>query len=118
MSIDQSAVSNVTSLPPLGNGDHIVISFEFLCYHSIDCINVPKYLYGHGDSESKTHELLNIDWAHSFEGQETNAMWLCFHTKLLNLIDKYIPIKTFNSKPKPKWLDLFTLKKIKLKHEA
>ena len=41
-------------------------------------------------------------------------MWLCFHTKLLNLIDKYIPIETFNSKPKPKWLDLFTLKKTKL----
>ena len=45
-------------------------------------------------------------------------MWLCFHTKLLNLIDKYIPIETFNSKPKPKWMDLFTLKKIKLKHKA
>ena len=45
-------------------------------------------------------------------------MWLCFHTKLLNLIDKYIPIETFNSKPKLKWLDLFTLKKIKLKHKA
>ena len=64
-----------------------------------------------------THELLNIDWAHLF-GQGTDAMWLCFYTKLLNLIDKYIPIETFNSKPKPTWLDLVTLKKIKLKHKA
>ena len=90
-----------------------------LCYHLIiDCINVPKYLYRHGDYESMTHELLNIDWAHLFERQDTNAMWLCFHTKLLNLTDRYIPIEAFNSKPKPKWLDLFTLKKIKLKHKA
>ena len=94
-----------------------VISFEFLCYHSIDCINVSKHLYGHGDYESMTHELLNIDWAHLFEGQDTNAIWLCFHTKLLNQIDKYIPIENFNSKSKPKWLDLFTLKKIKFKHK-
>ena len=45
LSIDQYAVSNVTSLPPLGKSDHIVISFEFLCYHSVECINVPKYLF-------------------------------------------------------------------------
>ena len=59
-----------------------------------------------------THKLLNIDWAHLFEGQDMDAMWLCFHTKLLNLIDKDIPTESFNSKPKPKWLDLFTLKKL------
>ena len=47
-----------------------------------------------------------------------NAMWLCFHTKLFNLTDKYIPLERFNSKPKPKWLNLFTLKKIKLKHKT
>ena len=45
LSIDQYAVSNVTSLSPLGKSDHIVISFEFLCYHSVECINVPKYLF-------------------------------------------------------------------------
>ena len=70
-------------------------------------VSMPKYLYGRGDYESMTHELLNIDWAHLFEGQDMNVMWLCFHTKLLNLIDKYIPVETFNFKPKPKWLNLF-----------
>ena len=40
-------------------------------------------------------------------------MWSCFHTKLLKLIDKYIPIKTFDSKPKPKWLDCSTLKRLR-----
>ena len=86
--------------------------------YSIDCINVLKYLYGCGDYGSITHELLNIDLAHLFEGQDMNAMWLCYHTKPLNLINKYIPIESLNLKPKPKWLDLFTLtEKIKLKHK-
>ena len=77
LSIDQYAVSNVTSLPPLGKSDHIVISFEFLCYHSVECINVPKYLYGRGDYESLTHELMNVDWAYLFKGQDIDSMCSC-----------------------------------------
>ena len=118
LSTDKHEVTDLTSLPPLGKSDHVVISFEFLCYHSIECVNVPKYLYGRGDYRSMTHELLDTNWAQLFEGQDMESMWLCFHTKLLNLIDKYIPVKTASSKPKPKWLDWPTLKAIKLKHKT
>ena len=111
-------MTDLTSLPPLGKSDHVVISFEFLCYHSIECVNVLKYLYGRGDYRSMTHELLDTNWAQLFEGQYMESMWLCFHTKLLNLIDKYIPVKTASSKSKPKWLDWPTLKAIKLKHKT
>ena len=65
-----------------------------------------------------TQELLDTDWVQLFEEQDMESMWLCFHTKLLNLIDKYIPVKTDSSKPKPKWLNWSTLKTIKLKHKA
>ena len=65
-----------------------------------------------------TRESLDTNWAQLFEGQDVETMWLCFHTKLLNLIDSYIPVKTASSKPKPKWLDWPTLKAIKLKHEV
>ena len=61
LSTDQYDVSDLNSLPPLGKSDHIVISFEFLCYHSIERVNVPKYLYGHGDYESITRELLDTN---------------------------------------------------------
>ena len=50
------------------------------------CPNI--YLYGCGDYESMTHELLNVDWAYLFEGQVIDSMWSCFHTKLLKLTDK------------------------------
>ncbi|XP_065895972.1 uncharacterized protein [Dysidea avara] len=118
LSTYQHEVTDLTSLPPLGKSDHVVISFEFLCYHSIECVNVPKYLYGRGDYRFMSHELLDTNWAQQFEGQDMESMWLCFHAKLLNLIDKYIPVKTASSKPKPKWLDWPTLKAIKLKHKT
>ena len=118
LSTDQYDVSDLNSLPPLGKSDHIVISFEFLCYHSIERVNVPKYLYGHGDYESITRELLDTTWEQLFAGLNTESIWLCFHSKLLNLIDKYIPINTSSSKRKPKWLDWLTLKSIKFKHKS
>ena len=48
---------------------------------------------------TNTH-LLNTDWVELFQGLNTESMWLAFHAKLLNLIDKYIPVKIYNSKPK------------------
>ena len=33
-----------------------------------------EYLHGRGEYESMTHKLLNIDWAHLFEGQDMDAM--------------------------------------------
>ena len=47
-------------------------------------------LYGHGDYVSIRNELLDTDWEHLFKGLDTESMWLCFHSKLLNLIDKLI----------------------------
>ena len=40
------------------------------------------------------------------------------HSKVLLLIDKYIPTRIFKSYSKPKWLDSSTLKLIKQKHKA
>ena len=58
-----------------------------------------------------THKLLNIDWAHLFEGQDMDAMWLCFHTKLLNLIDKTFQLKVLTPNPNPNgWIYLHSKK--------
>ena len=115
------AVSNVTSLPPLGQSDHIVIMqlwiFVLLLYWLYQCAQILSYMDVEIMNPWHTN-LLNIDWAHLFEGQDMNVMWLWFHAKLLNLIDKYNPVETFNFKPKPKWLNLFKLKKIKSKHKT
>ena len=46
-----------------------------------------------------THKLLNIDWAHLFEGQDMDAMWLCFHTKLLLISTFQLKLLTPNLNP-------------------
>ena len=61
---------------------------------------------------------MNTNWEVLFEGLNTEKMWLLFHSKLLFLIDKYVPTQTFESNSKPKWLNSSTLKAIKQKHKA
>jgi len=67
---------------------------------------------------SMTRELLNTDWEALFEGLDIENMWQLLHSKLLSLIDKYIPIQTVMHNSKPKWLNSFALKTIKQKHKA
>ena len=109
---DENTVSSMTSLSPLGKSDHIVIEFVFLCYCTVECHSVSKYLYNRGDYVSMTRDLLNTNWEVLFEGLNTEKMWLLFHSKLLFLIDKYVPTQTFESNSKPKWLNSSTLKAI------
>jgi len=67
---------------------------------------------------SMTRELLNTDWEVLFKGLDTENMWQIFYSKLLSLIDKYIPIQLFEPNSKPKWLNSFAFKTIKQKHKA
>jgi len=89
---DENTVSNITSLLPLGKSDHIVIEFDFLCYCTIECHKISKYLYNRGDYASITSQLLNTNWDVLFEGLNTDEMWSLLHSKLLFLIDKYCNI--------------------------
>jgi len=115
---DENTVSTVTSLPPLGKSDHIVIEFDYLSYCTIECHNVSKYLYSRRDYTSITRHLLNINWKVLFEGLNTEEMWSLLHSKLLYLIDEYVPIQNFEPNSRPKWLNSSTLKAIKPKNKA
>ena len=45
-------------------------------------------------------------------------MWSLLRSKLLFLIDKYVPTQTFEPNSRTKWLNSSTLKAIKQKHKA
>ena len=117
VSDNENTVSSVTSLPPLGKSDHIVISLFIGVTVQLNPVVYPN-IYNHGDYMSMTRELLNTDWEVLFEGLDTENIWQLFHSKLLSLIDKYIPIQLVEPNSKPKWLNSFALKTIKQKYKA
>jgi len=61
---------------------------------------------------------LNSDWETLYEGLDTENMWQLLHSKLLFLIDKCMPTKSFEPHSRPKWLNSSVLKAIKQKHKV
>ena len=116
---DKSFISEIMSLPPLGKSDHITISFEFQCYLKITGCRNYKYIYGRGDYQSITSELLNINWPILFNGLDIDAIWSIFHSTMLQLIDKHVPTILISlSGPRPMWMNSATLKAVNLKRKA
>ena len=116
---EESFISEIMSLPPLGKSDHIIISFEFQCYLKINGCRNYKYNYGRGDYQSMTSELLNINWPILFNGLDIDATWSIFHSTMLQLINKYVPTILISSPgPRPMWMNSATLKAVKQKRKA
>jgi len=59
-------ISEITSKPPLGKSDHIVIEYYTAQQH-----NVSQYLCNHGDYESMKHD---TDWEKVFESLDMQSM--------------------------------------------
>ena len=116
---DESFISEITSLPPLGKSDHVTISFDFQCYLKINGSRNYKYNYGRGDYQSMTSELLNINWTILSAGLDINATWSLFHSIMLQLIDKYVPTSLIRPVgPRPMWMNSAALKAVKQKRRA
>jgi len=53
-----------------------------------------------------------------FDGLDVNAMWIMFHDKFIQLVDRYVPNKSFYNKySHPPWLSKSILHAIKSKHK-
>ena len=76
----------------MSNNQNVVLNFEYICYSNTSVINYNRYLFYKGDYESMAEDLSNIDWYTLFKDLDTAEMWGVFHSELLCLIDKYVPI--------------------------
>jgi len=88
-----------------------------LCYYTIECHKISKYLYKRRDYTSIISPLLNTNWDAFFEGLNTEEMWSLLHANLLFIIDQYIPTVTFEPNARPKWSQLLKLLSKNIKHE-
>lgn len=92
---------------PLGNSDHAVLQFDFMCYLNNEEVNGERYQYFKGDYMGLTQSLQDEDWVDLLEDKTVEEMWNTFKTKLINGISKYIPKRRLNRKfiQPPLWMD-------------
>ena len=118
---EENTILNIHSTEPLGKRDHIVLIFEYCCQLVVPVATYTRYLYDKGDYELINEDLFNEDWMVLFQDLNVSAMWEIFHSKLLYLMNKYIPSINFSStkvRSHPLWLNKEILRVIKLKHKA
>jgi len=111
---DENDITDIKSIDRIGKSDHVVIVFGYLCECDNDSVTQVQYIYERG--VSFVSELCSIDWENEFDGLDVNAMWIMFHDKFIQLVDRYVPIKSFYNKySHPPWLTKSILHVIKSK---
>ena len=115
------AVSEPTSLPPLGQSDHVTISCTISTnptQGSTDTRQSRVYLYDGIDFEHVCKSLSTIDWSEISKAHSIDRAWNAWKS-LFSVVDQHIPTKMVGKpKNKPPWLDKFLKMLIRQKHLA
>ena len=90
-------LASLSTTEHLGKSDHIVLNFEYCFQLQVPLATYIQYLYDKGDYESINEELLHEHWTVLFQDLSISGMWEVFHSKLLYLMDKYIPSVNISS---------------------
>ena len=117
--LDEYAVSEITTTAGLGKSDHCILIFDL----KVDgCLNVTdggrKYIYDKADYLSMWAKLNDIDWSSEFSVKSVEESWTFFRAKLLDVFERYTPKRKQHVRQKAQpWIDSKTLKLIKEKHK-
>lgn len=116
LTTELNMVQNVNILAPIANGDHNVLSWDLCCKTPNKSKNKIVYDYNKGNYCEINNCLIQTDWS-MILGIEVEQMWDKFLTYILQLRDKYIPLKRNNNDgiKRPLWLTNKVLKVIKKK---
>ena len=106
LTTDPDLVSDVQIAPNLGNSDHNMITFTVHYEHEVPTNIRSVRDYHRVDYEQIRLELIKTDWDHELSGN-MEVCWNKFKNILLQLEDKYIPVKKSYSSgrmKKPIWM--------------
>ena len=68
---DSNNVQNINYQDPLGHSDHLVITFDFVCYTQYSNTNTIKFNYKKAEFE-KIREGMTLDWDKLLDNKDTN----------------------------------------------
>ena len=93
-------VSDVDHHAPLGKNDHSVITFNYHCY--LDFSKAKScYNYRRAGFDSIRNNLESSDWKESYikegKNKDPETLWCSLKSKLLELRNQHVPIRTFKA---------------------
>ena len=98
---EENTVTDISYESPLGKSDHCVICFTYESYAVLSTRTPKRKMYDKADLDRINEEIMNIQWSEHFDKMSTSEeMWKFFHTKLLEIEDRYIPTKQSRNRRK------------------
>ena len=103
---EENMIENLTTHPSLGKSDHLILSFNYICYTLPDfkCEQKSRLNFFKGDYVSIREELDKINWTNNLNGMDMLQSWRSFAEINIDLMEKYIPVSKTSQgcgKPKP-----------------
>ena len=96
-------VSNIDHHSPLGKSDHDLITFEFDCYVDYP-ISKDSFAYDKRDYNAMKNYLRETNWMENItnrnENETVDGTWNALKEQLLELRDKFVPIRNISGKTK------------------
>ena len=114
---EERDVRNIEHLPPLGGSDHEMIIGEFVTEWKSKVVHKPRRLYQKGKYDKIIEELNLVNWGEEFGEKTVQECWIIFKTKLMELVDKYIPMSTQGDYNEP-WMNKSLMRYWKRKYHA
>ena len=105
LSTDENLVQNLKVGEHIATSDHNIIRGEINIAKKLEENNEKIYNYKRGNFNQIREKLGRIDWDHLFRNKTASDMYDIFTTKLMKLVDRYVPKQTrrTSGKVQPKW---------------
>ena len=122
---DDAMIGEIMYGAALGKSDHIVLSFDLMCYiDATDGNSTERFLYHKGEYVKMKEDLAKINWDKDLANLDMNSAWKCFNNHMKQAMEDNIPkIKPCNptrteKKQKPMWMSSKALKAVKKKYHS
>ena len=89
---EELMVNNMTYSPGLGKSDHLILTFQFVCYTESIETAFSKRNYHKGDYKKICSELEVVDWNQVLQRLSLSESWEILVDKLTNLIESNVPV--------------------------
>jgi len=115
ISREPDLVSNVSVIENLGNSDHNMVKFTVHHISSVKSSKIHHRDYSRGNYQQINNYLSTVDWSSLMSGS-VNECWTQFKQIVLDLEQKYIPLKPTTRIAKHKWMTHKALWLVRRKH--
>ena len=95
----------MSTVGPVGNSDHTGIMVEFYHEKTTNKTDQLVHDWNNADIQGLRNEMMLTDWDTTMQDLDADDSWRFFHSKVIQLTDKYIPMKIRRTNNRPVWMN-------------